>query len=198
MRSYWKRLIPRSEPAPTQAFGYFKVIKPLYAVIIVMSVIEIPGLDLIVAHVVPWEPARWIGLAVGVAGLVWMLWSAAALARNPHVIGADGIRIRRGAKLDIFVPWDDVERVSRRARALQGTKSVQEEDGILQIGVASQTTIDIRLVRPQRLPLPEHPTGLVSEVHIYADDPDGFQRKAEQLCRKKSTPRSDVPASPTR
>ncbi|MEV4347026.1 hypothetical protein AB0J83_21430 [Actinoplanes sp. NPDC049596] len=174
-------------PAPDeQGFGYHGVVKPILGVFIGLSAVEIPVFDLIVRKVVPWEPARWIVLVLGVWGLLWMIGFAAGLQRHPHVVGDDGIRVRLGNGIDFTVPWTEIASVSKRYRSLPSSKSVQIEDGAVHIAMASQTSVDIvlrpgadvRAFKGAPLPALDKAAGAaeskaeISAVRIYADQPD--------------------------
>ena len=177
----WAR---RRPPAPgEEAFGYLGVVKPIMGVFIGLSVVEIPVLDLIVRRVVPWQPARWIVLALSVWGLLWMIGFIASMKVHPHVVGAEGLRVRMSAWVDLTVPWEDIETVRKGYRSLPSGKSVQvEEEGerrVLNVVVASQTSVDVRLRRPLSFDLAKGPTGPVDEVRLYADDPDSLVRTAD-------------------
>lgn len=182
-----RRPVPLGEGE--KAYSYNGVVKPILGVFIGLSVVEIPIFDLIVRKVVPWEPARWIVLVLGVWGLLWMIGFAAGLKRHPHLVGDDGIRVRLGNGVDFLIPWADVVSVSKRYRSLPSNKSVQVEDEAAHVVMGGQTSVDVRLragadVRDfegapaQALDKAADRTGAsmaeVHEVRIYADDPDGF------------------------
>jgi hypothetical protein len=179
----------RREPAPLtpgdEPFPYLGVVKPILGVFIGLSVVEIPILDLIIKHVVPWPPARLIMLAISIWGLLWMLGLLASLKIHPHVVGDAGIRVRMGAGIDFAVPWDDVETVRKTYRSMPSSKAVQiADDGgrrVLHIVAGSQTSVDIRLRRPAVFALPKGDSEPVEELRLYADDPDAFTRKALRL-----------------
>ncbi|MEV1144310.1 hypothetical protein [Micromonospora sp. NPDC049799] len=181
----WARRRPPALEPGDAPFSYLGVVKPILGVLIGLSAVEIPIFDLIVSNVVPWRPARWIVGVLGVWGLLWMVGLFASMTIHPHVVGPRGIRTRLNAAIDVTVPWDDVEAVHARYRSLPSGRSVQvERDGdrqVLQFVVASQTSVDIRLRRPLTLDLPKGRTGPVDEVRLYADDPDGFVRRARQF-----------------
>nr|WP_221379532.1 hypothetical protein [Actinoplanes polyasparticus] len=161
-----------------ESFGYLGVVKPILGVFLGLSVVEIPVLDLIIKHVIPWGPARLIMLVISVWSLLWMLGFLGGLTRNPHLVVAEGLRIRMGPGIDITVPWADVASVSKRYRSLPSSKAVQHEDGALHIVVGSQTSIDVRLRRPLTFELPRGSSEPVDEVRLYADDSDGLVRSA--------------------
>ncbi|WP_250004206.1 hypothetical protein [Actinoplanes sp. M2I2] len=161
-----------------RAFGYLEVVKPILGIFLVLSVVEIPILDLIVKHVIPWGPARLIMLALSVWGLLWMLGFLGGLIRHPHLVVAEGLRIRMGPGLDVTVPWADIASITKRYRSMPSSRSVQVEDGALHIVVGSQTSIDVRLRRPLVLDVPRATGEAVDEVRLYADDSDGLVRAA--------------------
>jgi hypothetical protein len=181
----WARRKP-PPPAPgDEPFSYVGVVKPILGVFIGLSVVEIPILDLIIRNVVPWPPARWIMLAIGIWGLLWMLGLLAGLTIHPHVVGDGGIRVRMSTGPDFTVPWEDVDTVSKSYRSMPSGKSVQIEDEhgrrVLHIVVGSQTSVDVRLHRPTTFLLPKGESEPVEELRLYADDPDAFVRKARTL-----------------
>jgi hypothetical protein len=178
----WARRRHRRLAPGEEAFGYAGVAKPILGVFIGLSAFELPIFDLIVRHVVPWRPARWIMLVLGAWGLLWMIGFLASLTVHPHVAGEVGIRVRLGAGIDVPVPWENVEAVRKRHRSLPSSRSVQvEEEGerrVLNIVVASQTSVDVRLRRPMAFDLPKGRSEPVDELRLYTDDPDGLVRGA--------------------
>jgi hypothetical protein len=174
----WVRRSPLPLAPGDEAFGYVGVVKPFLAVFIVLSIVELPILDLIVRHVVHWASARWIVDVLSVWGLCWMVGFGQNLRRRPHVVGAAGIRARTGAGVDITVPWADIDTVGSRFRSLPSGGSVQVDGGVLHLSVAKQTSVDVRLREPTVFALPTGPSEPVGELRLYADDPDGFLRAA--------------------
>ncbi len=162
-------------------YSYLGVVKPILGIFIGLSVVEIPILDLIIRNVVPWEPARWIMLAISIWGLLWMLGLYAGLKLHPHLVGDAGIRVRLGTTGEISLPWSDVETVSKRYRTLPSSKSVQVEDDALHIAAGSQTSVDVRLRAPRTFAMPKGETEPVGELRLYVDDPDGFVRQARDV-----------------
>ncbi|MET8119482.1 hypothetical protein [Micromonospora sp. NPDC005291] len=178
----WARRRPLPLTPGDDPFGYLDVVKPILGIFIALSAIEIPIFDLIVSNVVPWRPARWIVLVLGVWGLLWMLGLLASMKIHPHVVGDTGLRVRLSSGIDLWIPWTDVEALHKRYRSLPSSKSVQIElEGdrrVLHISVGSQTSVDVRLRRPMTFDLPGGRTEPVDEVRLYADDPAGLLRSA--------------------
>ncbi|MGI5522344.1 PH domain-containing protein [Micromonospora sp. CA-259024] len=178
----WARRRPLPLGPGDEPFGYLGVVKPILGIFIGLSVVEIPIFDLIVTHVVPWRPARWIVLGLGVWGLLWMIGLFASMTIHPHVVGDRGLRVRLSSGIDIWIPWTDIEALRKRYRSLPSSKSVQvEQEGdrqVLHISVGSQTSIDVLLRRPTTFDLPKGRSTPMNELRLYADDPDGLLRSA--------------------
>ncbi|KAB1948602.1 hypothetical protein F8271_02425 [Micromonospora sp. ALFpr18c] len=178
----WARRRPLPLGPGDEPFGYLGVVKPILGIFIGLSVVEIPIFDLIVTHVVPWRPARWIVLALGVWGVLWMVGLFASMTIHPHVVGDRGLRVRLNSGIDIWIPWTDVEALRKRHRSLPSSRSVQvEQEGdrrVLSISVGSQTSIDVLLRRPTTFDLPKTGSMPMNELRLYADDPDGLLRSA--------------------
>lgn len=197
---HWARRRPLALAPDDEPFGYLGVVRPILGVFIGLSAVEIPIFDLIVSHVVPWPPARWIVLALGVWGLLWMVGLFASMKIHPHVVGDTGIRVRLSAGIDFTVPWENIETVSKSYRSLPSNRSVQVEEvgdrTVLNIVVGGQTSVDVRLRRPARVALPNGPTEPVDEVRLYADDPDGLVRVARGATVTRTTATAGVVSRP--
>ena len=179
----WARRTPPALAPGDEAFSYLGVVKPILGVFIGLSVVEIPILDLIIKHVVPWQPARVIMLVISVWGLLWMLGLLISLKIHPHVAGAAGIRVRMGPGIDFTVPWPDIDAVTKHYRSMPSSKSVQIENQVLHIVVGSQTSVDVKLRRPITVRLPKGESDPIEELRLYADDPDAFVRKTRDLAK---------------
>lgn len=171
----WLRRRPVALAPGDKPFGYLGGVKMILIFFICFSAFEIPLFDVIVAHLIPWYPARWIFLALGVWGLLWMIGLYAGLKLHPHVAMRDALRVRLGSGVDVTVPWADVRSVTKRTRALASSKSVQEIDGALHVVVGGQTNVDVQLHRPLPLVDGKEPA---AELRLFADDPDGLVAEA--------------------
>lgn len=184
-----RRPLPRE--AGTEDFGYSGAVTPILTVFIVLSVIEIPVLDLILRHVLPWDGVRLAALAVGVYGVLWMIGLMASLRVHPHTVGPAGLRLRNGGTLEVTVPWDAVAAVRKRHRSLPSSRAVQVEQvgdaTILHLG-GNQTSVDVVLRRPVRFDVPRGPEEPVAEVRFYADDPDALVARARRHLPAAETP----------
>ncbi|MGC4834168.1 hypothetical protein ACLQ3D_06695 [Micromonospora vinacea] len=178
----WARRRPLPLGPGDESFGYLGVVKPILGIFIGLSVVEIPIFDVVVTHVVPWRPARWIVLGLGIWGLLWMIGLFASMTIHPHVVGDRGLRVRLSWGIDIWIPWTDIEALRKRYRSLPSSRSVQvEQEGdrrVVSISVGSQTSIDVLLRRPLTFDLPKTGSLPMNELRLYADDPDGLLRSA--------------------
>ncbi|WP_406038272.1 hypothetical protein OG799_25285 [Micromonospora sp. NBC_00898] len=113
-----------------------------------------------------------------------MIGLFASLRVHPHVVGATGLRVRNGVSVDFVLPWPAVARVDARYRSLPSSRAVQLEaadDGIvLHISAGSQTSVDVVLREPLAVSLPKGPSGAVTEVRLYADDPHALVARARR------------------
>lgn len=161
-------------------FGYAQAVTPLLWVFIGVSMVEIPILHLIL----PWPTARYIALALGAYGLIWMIGLLASLKVHPHVLDGAGLRLRGGISQDFTIPWDAVERVRYRRRSIHSggqTQVEREPHGpVLLLGVGSQTAVDVVLREPRTVPVGKTKGEPVIELRFHADDPEGLVRLAEQ------------------
>jgi hypothetical protein len=189
----WALRRPRDTGPDEQEFGYLGVVRPILGFFIGLSAVEIPVFDLIVVHVVPWRPARWIVLGLGVWGLLWMVGLYAGLKIHPHVVTRDALRVRVGHGVDLQVPWAEVASVTKRYRTLPSSRSVQHEDGALHLVVASQTSVDVRLRHSATLITGKDPA---NELRLYADDADGLVKAARERMSDTERPPAAQPAEP--
>ena len=100
---------PKLPPGAT-GFRYHQPVQAVLVILIVISAIEIPILDLIVHR---WPPVRIALLVLSIWGLTWMIGLLCAYLTRPHAVGTEGIRVRDGLELDVPLGWDDIASVSR-------------------------------------------------------------------------------------
>ena len=174
------RLIARRPDVPRggAGFRYDAGSRMILIVFIVLSAVEIAVVDLIVHQ---WPGVRIAFLVVGIWGLLWMIGLLSANIVRPHTVGPDGIRIRDGLGTDVAIPWDDVQAVEIKKRALpQKTPRITTLDDVpaFVLAVSDAANIQIDLEGPTRVRLPGHaPKGgehTVERVCFWTDDPKAF------------------------
>jgi hypothetical protein len=177
MRWILRRPIP-VEPG-TRRFGYLGAVKMILIAFIAVSAIEIPILELLI----PWRPVANVALLIGVYGLIWMIGLAASMVIHPHLVGPAGLRIRNSLTLDAGIPWESIASIEVRRRSMPPGGQIQLEDGVLSLGMASQTSIDVRLTEPLILPVRKAKGQPATTVRFHADDPEGLVEAARTFLR---------------
>jgi hypothetical protein len=173
----------------TRRFGYLGAVKMILIAFIVVSAIEIPILELMI----PWRPVANAALFIGVYGLIWMFGLFATMVVHPHLVGPAGLRIRNSITLDVAVPWESITSIEVRRRSMPPGGQTQLEDGVLSLGMASQTSIDVRLAEPLVLPVRKAKGQPATTVRFHADDPEGLVAAAAEFLNAKDGGRADQP-----
>lgn len=171
-----------------ERFGYVGAVKLILGAFIAVSAVEIPILDLMI----PWEPVRVAALALGVYGLFWMVGLAATMVVHPHLVGPTGLRIRNSITLDVPIAWEHVESLEVRRRSMPPGGQTQLEDGVLSLGMASQTSIDVRLTGPMVLPVRKAKGRPATTVRFHADDPEALVQAARAHLAARPSDRSET------
>lgn len=163
---------PRVPPGAS-AHPYDAPIRTVLIVFLVLSAIEVPIIDLI-TH--PWPAVRFPLLALGIWGVLTMVGMLLGYYTRPHAVGPRGIRVQNGGEVDIDLPWEVIESVERRRRALSARSlslTGAPDDQALNQVVQDGTDIDIALERPTVLRLPAGDV-VVTSVRIAVDDVGAF------------------------
>ncbi|MEV0002595.1 hypothetical protein AB0H28_09950 [Micromonospora sp. NPDC050980] len=193
-RSLTRWALRRPHPvAPDAAtFAYVGGVQPILLAFLALSTIEIPILDVILRHTVDSETIRHAAIGLGVWGVLWMVGLLASLRIHPHVVDAGGLRIRNGVSLDVTIPWAAVADVAVRRRSLPSSRAVrydEDDPAVLNLGVGSQTAIDLVLREPLSVPLPSGPSTPVREIRMYADDPAALVDRARRHLATTAQPK---------
>ena len=173
------RFLTRRPDVPEGATGvrYVGAISVLLWAFVIGSAVE-----LVVLHVIlPWEKVRLAADIVGIWGLMWMLGFTASHYVYPHVVSADGLRLRNGHHVTVDVPWAAVAGASTRERSVDGNKSLIHQDDVLLVPVGGRTNVEVRLARPLEVVVRGEPVE-VTEVRFFADEPRPvWQRIAQEV-----------------
>ena len=160
--------------------GYSQLVAPVMWLWIFGSAVEV-----VVVHVLlPWDSVRTAALVVGVWGLLWMVGLLASMRAYPHLLAPEYVRVRQGPRVDLRVPWTEVQTVVARRRELPSSiraVQVQEVDGRtdLHVAVGGETNVSLVLRRPLGL---RTPGGVVTadQVSLLVDDPRAFVAQARE------------------
>ncbi|MEU4014503.1 hypothetical protein AB0E56_04480 [Microbacterium sp. NPDC028030] len=165
-------------PAGGTGIGYHRPVLTVLLIFIVLSAVEIPILDLIV-H--PWPAVRIPILILGIWGLTWMLGLLCAMLLRPHAVGPDGMHVRSGLEVDVFVPWEAVASVAISKRVDEPKRprvTVSDKGAEYAERMQDETNIEIELERPLAVRLPGlAPRGgqhEVTSIRLWADEPRAF------------------------
>lgn len=173
---------PKIAPEAT-GFRYHRPVLTILIIFIVLSAIEIPIIDMIVHH---WLPVRIGFLILGIWGLTWMLGLLFAYFTLPHTVGPQGITVREGLELEVFIPWADFASI-RLHHTIAPTgdpdnkpQRVFDEDGerICAVRIGNETNLEITFEALTTIKLPGlHPKGgthEVAKIRFWADDPEAL------------------------
>jgi len=170
-RSLLRWIIRRPDvPDDAAGFSYIGGVIALLWGFIIVSAIE-----MVVLHVVlPWETIRLAADILSAWGLVWMLGLMASYRVYPHLLTAEGLRIRHGAGPDLSLPWAGIASVAVRERSRDSSRALQvdhqDTGAVLNVVIASRTNVDITLRHPLDVPV-RGSMVTVTEVRAYVDDP---------------------------
>ena len=160
--------------------AYFGAMRTNYLIFIGVSAIEIPALHFLI----PWPTARAILVLLGIWGFVWCLGMLASMTRHPHLVTADALRLRYGATVDVPIPWDRIAGLTTHLGFASEGRVVQllgESDArTLQLAIANQTNLSVRLREPIEIALPAGRFTIASAT-FYADHPADLIASAERV-----------------
>ena len=131
----------------------------------------------------PWTALRVAVLALGIWGALLTIGMGVGAVVHPHLLTAEGLRVRAGAGLDLHIAWEDIAEIRRVRRDHAGIRAARVDDGVLSVGVGNTTNVAVRLTGPitARLPRGDVET---NAVHLYADGAAAVVAAAhEQLSR---------------
>jgi hypothetical protein len=132
--------------------------------------------DLPLFHfLVPWDWACVTLVILDAWTLVWIVGCAGSLRVYPHLVSAKGLRIRQGARVDVFVPWTDVASIRRNTRNYLSGAKVQVEhsdsgDGLV-VTTSNQTNVDVVLSNRIMVPIRQATGAHIRDVRFIVDDP---------------------------
>ena len=96
-------------PESAKGFAYHRYLTPM-----IVALIALQAIELAVVHVLLmlWSPiAAWIVFAPTLAGLLWFVAFAKSLRLMPVLVTETGVRVRAGAPVDLFVPFEAIAAV---------------------------------------------------------------------------------------
>jgi hypothetical protein len=160
-------------PAGATPIGYARLVGPMLWLWIFGSAIEVVVVEVVLRQVeAGWAEFVQVPLLVlGIWGLVWMLGLMAAYRVRPHLLSADRLRIRNGARTWVDVSLEAVVIAQAVEHELPGTiRSVHHQDGVLLVGVSSRTNLLLVLSGPTVLRTSKGES-IADRVGLWVDEP---------------------------
>ncbi|ARF55056.1 hypothetical protein [Streptomyces gilvosporeus] len=130
-----------------------------------VCVVETVGLHVMLAGA---PVARWVLLVVDVYTVLMMLGFQASAVTRPHVLGAEGLLLRDGARREIRLPLQRIASVGHDLRF-----SEKREEGVLHMAVGGQTSVTVELAEPVVAVRLLGRQEVVRTVRFHADDARG-------------------------
>ncbi|GAA2475809.1 hypothetical protein [Streptomyces gobitricini] len=149
-----------------------------------VCVVETVGMSYLLAS---WPVVHAVFLVLDVYTVLFVLGLHAASVTRPHLLGADALRVRQGAHVDVVIPLERIGAVRR-----ESLFSHPKEEGVLDLAVASQTSVTIELDEPVTAVRLLGQRCAVRVVRCHADDARAF---VAAVTRARTAP-SPVPDPP--
>ncbi|MCX5403166.1 hypothetical protein OHA37_04625 [Streptomyces sp. NBC_00335] len=150
---------------PDLAVPYARAQAPTAYALVFLCALDTVGVSILLA---PYPVAHWIMLPLDLYTVLLSLGLHATAVTRPHVVGPDGVRIRRGARLDLLIPLDHI---ASARYDLRFPNANRPEDGVLDVAIAAQTSITIELTHQITHVSLLGRSKKVHTVHFHADDP---------------------------
>ncbi|MFD5144800.1 hypothetical protein [Streptomyces sp. NPDC058401] len=147
------------------AVGYARAQAPTMYGLVFFFAIETAGVSFMLAE---YPVAHLVMLLLDLYTVFLVLGLQAAAVTRPHVLRPGELRVRRGAVLDLRIPLDRIASVGHDLRFPDANRP---EDGVLDVAIASQTSITITLTAPVTAVSLWGRRTQVRTVHWHADDP---------------------------
>lgn len=167
-------------PSGARGFRYHRPVLTILIIFMALSAVEIPIIDAIVHR---WAPVRIGFLVLGIWGLTWMIGLLCAYLTRPHAVGPEGVSVREGLELDVFLPWSDISSIRMLATSVdpsdpdrpRGRMLTEDGERICAIRIGNETNLEIALERPTEITLPglrpKGGTHRISRLRFWADEP---------------------------
>ncbi|MFJ9617973.1 hypothetical protein [Streptomyces noursei] len=144
-----------------------------------------------------------VALVADVYTVLLVLGSQAAAVTRPHVLGAEDLLVRNGARMELRIPLASVASVRYDLRSRQdagsGAGGEQGDGGPLELAIAGQTSVTVELAEPVVVVRLSGRRETVRTVRFHADDARGAVgavRGAVDAVRAARAARAPEPVTP--
>ncbi|MEW1676559.1 hypothetical protein ACFU90_30345 [Streptomyces noursei] len=118
-----------------------------------------------------------VALVADVYTVLMVLGSQAAAVTRPHVLGAEDLLVRGGARMEVRIPLASIASVRYDLRSRQDARSGadggQGDGGPLELAIAGQTSVTVELAEPVVVVWLLGRRETVRTVRLHADDARG-------------------------
>ncbi|MGZ3377409.1 MAG: hypothetical protein ACXU8S_12495 [Phenylobacterium sp.] len=94
-------------PADARAFAYHRSLRPILIALIVAVLLETVVVHVAVFFLVN-RALAWVLLGFSLLGLIWLLGLVNSVAKLPILVTTDGVRVRAGLIIDLWLPADRI------------------------------------------------------------------------------------------
>ncbi|MFE9660125.1 hypothetical protein [Streptomyces sp. NPDC005955] len=149
-----------------RAFGYAKGQAAMVYGVAFACLVETVGISYLLREL---PVLHGVMLVLDVYTLLMVLGLQAAAVTRPHVLAATELRVRRGAAVDLRIPFAEITAVRRGLRT-----SPERPPGELVLDVGALTNVILELATPLTHTTLLGRTESFSVLHLYAEDPDAL------------------------
>ncbi|WP_420037867.1 hypothetical protein ACN2WE_12695 [Streptomyces sp. cg28] len=179
-------------PAGAGAFSYARGQAVMMYALVFVCVVESCGMWVLLRGL---PVLHAVVTVLDVYTVLMFLGLHAAAVTRPHVVTADALRVRRGAQVDLRIPFERIARVRRESRFTH-----TPADGELNLDVGAHTSLTVELDEPVRHFSFFGRAREVRVVRLYAEDTDALHRALADALGDALTPArkgpSPVPGPP--
>lgn len=180
-------------PPGSTPVSYAREQTSIMLMLVMLTVAELVAVEILLRSIGAPAALRTALLVLDAYGVVIVLAIIAACVTRPHVVGADDVRIRYGAFLDLRVPRERIAEV-RRIRNYNESGPMVGNDGRLVVAVLSQTNLLIELTEPVTAVRPLGRHAEVRTIRFFADDPEAALTALRSLTDASSAQAAETAA----
>jgi hypothetical protein len=166
--------------APTIEFPYATGLGTLMAVVLGLTVVEVPVFAVLAALLLPWLAAKVVLTVVELYAIWFVLSLWAGLVTSPHVIRDQRLVLRAGLLAGMVIPLEDLAAMRLHRQSWSAQLGPLFKDGVAAFPINGSTELELRLCRPAVVWRLLGRDVSVEDVHLHADDPS---RMLEALSR---------------
>ena len=177
-------LLRHGRSSRAEDFSYASALRLPMAVLLGLTLVDVPVLSFLAGLLLPWAWARVAVLAVG----LWAVWVVASLwaglVTRPHSIRGGELHLRAGLLGGLTVPLADIEAVGASTRHWSALLGPLIREGVGAFPAGGSTNLMLRLRRPALLWRALRSETAVHEIHLHADEPARLLRALSEAKRR--------------